>query len=70
MYKLYAPIAESPGRPSDVRVSNVTNTSAVLSWSPPDNGGGRPLYEIVYTVTASGENSFIVNFVVCIYSGL
>ena len=48
-------IAESPGPPSDVRVSNVTNTSAVLSWSPPDNGGGRPLYEIVYTVTATGE---------------
>ena len=48
-------IAESPGPPSDVRVSNVTNTSAVLSWSPSDNGGGRPLYEIVYTVTATGE---------------
>ena len=46
---------ESPGPPSDVRVSNVTNTSAVLSWSPPDNGGGRSLYEIVYTVTATGE---------------
>ncbi|CAI8031783.1 Ephrin type-A receptor 4-A, partial [Geodia barretti] len=48
---------QSPGRPSDVRVSNVTNTSAILSWSPPDNGGGRPLYEIVFTVTATGEDS-------------
>ena len=57
MYKLCAPIAESPGRPSDVRVSNVTNTSAVLSWSPPDNGGGRPLYEIGYTVNATGTFS-------------
>ena len=52
---VYLYIAESPGPPSDVRVSNVTNTSAVLSWSPPDDDGGRPLYEIVYTVTATGE---------------
>ncbi|CAI8031556.1 Ephrin type-A receptor 4-A, partial [Geodia barretti] len=49
------PCTQSPGRPSDVRVSNVTNTSAVLSWSPPDNGGGRPLYEIGYTVNATGS---------------
>ena len=45
---------ESPGRPSDVRVSNVTNTSAVLSWSPPVNDGGRPLSEIFYTVQIHG----------------
>ena len=32
----------------------MTNTSAVLSWSPPDNGGGRPLYEIVYTIHIHG----------------
>ena len=48
-------ISESPGPPSDVRVSNVTNTSAVLSWSPPVNDGGRPLSEIFYTITAAGE---------------
>ena len=48
-------ISESPGPPSDVRVSNVTNTSAVLSWSPPVNDGGRPLSEIFYTITATGE---------------
>ena len=46
---------ESPGPPSDLRLLNVTNTSALLSWSPPDNGGGRPLSEIFYTVTATGE---------------
>ena len=46
---------ESPGPPSDFNLSNVTNTSALLSWSPPDNGGGRPLSEIFYTVTATGE---------------
>ena len=46
---------ESPGPPSDLKVSSVTNTSVVLSWSPPDNGGGRPLSEIFYTVTATGE---------------
>ena len=33
----------------------MTNTSAVLSWSPAVNGGGRPLSEIVYTITAVGE---------------
>ena len=47
--------SESPGPPSDVRVSNVTNTSAVLSWSPPVNDGGRPLSEMFYTITATGE---------------
>ena len=52
---IYNNITESPGPPSHLRVSNVTNTSAVLSWSPPDDGGGRPLYEIVYTITATGE---------------
>ena len=46
---------ESPGPPSNLSLSNVTNTSALLSWSPPDNGGGRPLSEIFYTVTATGE---------------
>ena len=46
---------ESPGPPSDLSLTNVTNTSALLSWSPPDNGGGRPLSEIVYTATATGE---------------
>ena len=33
----------------------MTNTSAVLSWSPPVNDGGRPLSEIFYTITATGE---------------
>ncbi|CAI8023599.1 Ephrin type-A receptor 4-B, partial [Geodia barretti] len=49
------PCTQSPGPPSDFRVSNVTNTSAVLSWSPPNDSGGRPLYEILYTITAMGE---------------
>ena len=46
---------ESPGPPSGLRVSDVTNTSAVLSWSPPVNDGGRPLSEIFYTITATGK---------------
>ena len=33
----------------------MTNTSAVLSWSPAVNGGARPLSEIVYSITAVGE---------------
>ena len=51
---IYISHSESPGPPSDLRVSNVTNTSAILSWSPPDNDGGRPLYEIVYTIIGLG----------------
>ena len=31
---------ESPGPPSDLSLSNVTNTSALLSWPPPNYGGG------------------------------
>ena len=46
---------ESPGPPQNLTVSGVTNTSVVLSWSPPDNGGGRPLSEIFYKVTANGK---------------
>ena len=35
-------------------MSNVTNTSVFLSWSPPVNGGGRPLSEIFYTIRVFG----------------
>ena len=43
----------------------MTNTSAVLSWSPAVNGGGRPLSEIVYTITAVGEYREICHHGVC-----
>ena len=59
---------ESPGPPSNLSLSNVTNTSAVLSWSSPDNGGGRPLSEIFYTVTATGECGSTLSLIyTCIY---
>ena len=57
----YISPSESPGSPSSLSVSNVTNTSVVLSWSPPVNGGGRPLSEIFYTVTATGELVLVIS---------
>jgi len=38
-----------------MRVSNVTNTSVVLSWQPPEDDGGRDLSEIYFRVTATGK---------------
>ena len=55
IHNFYTSFSESPGPPSSLEVSNVTNTSAVLSWSPPVNDGGRPLSEIFYTITATGK---------------
>ena len=52
------PSSESPSEPLSVTVSNVTSTSAVLSWSPPVRGGGRNLSERHYTITARGECAY------------
>ena len=35
----------------------MTNTSAVLSWLPPEDDGGRDRSEIHYTVTATGTGA-------------
>ncbi|CAI8035608.1 Ephrin type-A receptor 4-B [Geodia barretti] len=69
------PCTRSPSAPRNLTVSNVTNTSAVLSWSPPDNGGGRPLYEIFYTVYTYYNGSLatmelVVNSTETIVTGL
>ena len=32
-------------------MSDVTNTTATLSWAPPEHTGGRNITEIYYTVT-------------------
>ena len=44
-----------PSAPLNLTVSNVTNTSVVLSWLPPEDDGGRNISEIYYTVIAKGE---------------
>jgi hypothetical protein len=48
------PCTKPPSAPLNVSVSNVTNTSVVLSWLPPEDGGGRDFSEIYYTITAMG----------------
>ena len=37
----------------------MTNTSAVLSWLPPEDDGGRDRSEIHYTVTATGTGASV-----------
>ena len=49
-----------PSAPLSVSVSSVTNTSAVLSWLPPEDDGGRDHSEIHYTVTATGIGASVV----------
>ena len=44
----------SPSAPLNLSISNVTNTSVILSWLPPEDGGGRDFSEIYYTITARG----------------
>ena len=44
-----------PSAPLNVSVFNVTNTSAILSWLPPEDDGGRDHSEIQYRVTATGK---------------
>ena len=47
-------ISGPPSAPLNLTVSNVTNTSVVLSWLPPEDDGGRDISEIYYTVIAEG----------------
>ena len=47
---------EPPSAPRNVSVLSVTNTSAVLSWLPPEDDGGRNSSEIFYTINADGTN--------------
>ena len=46
--------SESPSAPVNVTISNMTNTSATLSWLPPEYSGGRNISEITYNITYSG----------------
>jgi hypothetical protein len=65
----------SPSAPLNLSISNVTNTSAILSWLPPEDGGGRNFSEIYYTITARGTGGastvvFTVNVSETIVMGL
>ena len=53
---------EHPSAPRNVVVLSVTNTSAVLSWLPPEDDGGRNRSEIFYTINADGMHFFLVSF--------
>ena len=45
----------SPSAPLGATVSNVTNTSVVLSWLPSESDGGRDFSEIFYFVYIMGN---------------
>ena len=61
--------SESPSAPVNVTISNMTNTSATLSWLPPEYSGGRNISEITYNITYSGvyewDSLFIKYCYVC-----
>ena len=46
----YCLLTESPFDPRSFSIFNVTSTSVVLSWLPPEDGG------VFYTITAAGNN--------------
>ena len=50
----YCSHAEPPLAPGDLRVSDVTNQTLTLSWSPPPTDGS-PLYDLHYTISYGGE---------------
>ena len=52
---------EPPSAPRNVSVLSVTNTSAVLSWLPPVDDGGRNRSEIFYTINADGTNIYLLD---------
>ena len=47
-------LAGSPSAPRNLTVSNVTNTSVILSWLPPEFNGGRNRSEIYYEIRYIG----------------
>ena len=54
-------ISGPPSAPLNLTVSNVTNTSVVLSWLPPEDDGGRNISEIYYTVIAEGGHAVSIH---------
>lgn len=46
--------SESPSAPLDLTISNLTNTSVVISWLPSLHDGGRNRSEIYYDITYLG----------------
>ena len=44
-YHCYAEQLSEPSRPTNLRVTNISSGSLRLSWDPPANNGGAPVFE-------------------------
>ncbi len=56
---LYSPLAVTPGRPRNLKVTNITSRSAEISWLDPYNQGRYGLSR--FWIKLKRENSLIVN---------
>jgi hypothetical protein len=52
-------LSMSPSAPQSLRVVDVTNTTATLSWTSPEYSGGRNSSEIHYTVTYTAPTTVV-----------
>ena len=46
---------ETPGKPTDVKVEQITKDSATLAWSPPSDDGGAPITNYVVEMREAGD---------------
>ena len=46
---------ETPGKPTDVKVEEITKDSATLAWSPPSGDGGAPITNYVVEMREAGD---------------
>ncbi len=53
---LYSPLAAIPGRPRNLKVTNITSRSAEISWLNPDN-----LWLSNFWIKLKKQNSLILN---------
>ena len=51
---------EVPSAPTGLRVSNVTDKSAEVSWSPPDSDGGTPITNYIVQMRVIPRSTFTV----------
>lgn len=52
-------IADKPGKPKAPEIENTTDTSVSLSWRPPTNDGGAPIFNYVIEYRVEGGFKWI-----------